>query len=69
MSRMLFFVVCLPRLVDDVSMDRVRIFFCHSKIRERKFWRIGEAWHALVPVRAAEHDAIPVAMDFRRRIA
>ena len=65
----LLFVVSLPSLVNDVGMNRIRILFCHLQIRESKFWRIGKAGHSLVPVRAGQDDAVPVAMDIRRRVA
>ena len=63
------FVVSLPSLVDHVGMNRIRIVFCHLQIRESEFRRVGKPRHALVPVRAGQDDAVPVAMDVRRRVA
>ena len=45
LGRGLLFVVGLPSLVNDVGMNRIRIFFCHFQIRESEFRRIGEAGH------------------------
>src|SRR5215467_14744649 len=33
-----------------------------------ELWRIRESGHALVPVRAGEHDAVPLRMDVGRSV-
>src|ERR1700694_5842499 len=49
-------------------MNRIRILYRHLHVGKSEFWRIGEAGHSLVPVRAGQDDAVPIAMDFRRGI-
>lgn len=53
----------------DVGVNCIRIFHRHLQIGESEFWGIGEAGHSLVPVRAGQDDAVPITIDFRRRIA
>src|SRR6266550_4296110 len=65
----MFALVGFPGLLDDVSVNGVGLLDRQVGVGKGEFWRIGEAGHALRPMRAAHHDLIPVFMDFRRRVA
>src|SRR3989442_15768279 len=65
----LFAFVGFPSLIDHVRVDGVCVRERQMGIRECKFWRIGEAGHALIPMGATHDDLIPVFMDLRGSIA
>jgi hypothetical protein len=45
-------IVGLPRSIDHVRVNRVRLLGAHAQMRERELGRIRKSRHALVPVRA-----------------
>src|SRR5207249_8508417 len=66
---LLFAFVSFPGLVDNVGVNRIRLSDRHVGFGEGKLRRIRKTGHAFRPVAAAQDDAIPILMHFRRGVA
>src|SRR6266851_4287512 len=64
--RVLFGFVSFPGLVDYVGMNSVRVSYRHTGFGESELGRIRKPWHAFRPVTAAQDNAIPIFVNFRR---
>src|SRR2546421_1097991 len=65
---LLFVLVSFPGLVDNVGVSRICLSDGHVGLGEGKLRRIRKTGHAFRPVAAAQDDAIPILMHFRRGV-
>src|ERR1700688_3945402 len=61
--------VGFPGLRDHVGVDGVGVLHGHLRMRERELWWVGKAGHALVPVRAAQDNSIPIFVNVGGHVA
>src|SRR6266478_5721430 len=60
--------ISFPGLRNHIRMNGIGVLYRHLGVGERKLRRIGESWHALIPMRAAQHNRIPIAMNIRGHV-